>query len=107
MPNSAYNTFKFMAQIILPVFGALYFILEEILGLPDAWKVLGTILIVDAILGISLSLLSRVYTQSGAKYDGVIDIIDSDNAKMFSLELNSDPNKLEDQSEVLFKVISK
>ncbi len=103
--NKTYDLLKLIAQIFLPVLGALYFVLELIWGLPNAEKVVGIIVIIDAFLGPILGFASKSYNNSDAKYDGQIEVvIQEDFSKQFLLELNSDPYELEKKKQVVFRV---
>ena len=53
MSNKVYDILKFIAQIVLPALGTLYFALSSIWGLPYGEQVVGTITAVGAVLGIS------------------------------------------------------
>ena len=51
LTNKAYDVLKFIAQILLPAIGTLYFALAKIWGFPYAAEIVGTISAVDAFLG--------------------------------------------------------
>ena len=51
MTNKIYDILKFIAQIVLPALGTLYFALAAIWGFPYGEQVVGTITAVDAFLG--------------------------------------------------------
>lgn len=68
--GKAYDRLKYLAQIILPALGTLYFTLASIWGLPAAQEVVGTIVAVDTFLGVVLQLSSNNYNKSDAKFDG-------------------------------------
>jgi hypothetical protein len=105
LSSQAYDIIKWLAQIGLPALGSLYFALAQIWGLPNAEKVVGTIVVVDTFLGALLSLSSRSYNASEAKFDGSIDVVaDGDGGKSFSLNLNGDPYLLDSQKQVTFKI---
>ncbi len=105
LSNQAYDVLKFIAQIFLPAFGTLYFTLASIWGLPSAEEVVGTIMASDAFLGVLLSLTTKSYNNSDAKYDGQINVVQQEDfTKQFMLELNSDPNEPESKSQIVFKV---
>ncbi len=105
LSNRNYDLLKFVAQIFLPALGTLYFTLAAIWGLPHADEVVGTIVAGDTFLGVLLSLNTKAYNDSGAKYDGQINVVHQDDlSKQFLLELDSDPNDLESKKEVVFKV---
>lgn len=59
--NKAYDTLKWIAQILLPALGTLYFTLSKVLNLPFASEVVGTISAVDVFLGAILGLSSMEY----------------------------------------------
>lgn len=103
--NSMYNSLKFIAQILLPGGGALYFAVAQIWGLPKAEEVVGTVTAIDVFLGLILEWSTRTYNNSDAKYDGAIVVEQQPNGpKMFNLELSSDPHDLDQKKEVTFKV---
>jgi hypothetical protein len=104
LTNQVYDQLKHLTQISLPSFGTLYFALAQLWDLPDAEQVVGTIIAIDAFLGVFLGYSSRSYERSDAKYDGVLQIVETEDSKLFSLELNEEAESLEDLSRVLFKV---
>lgn len=61
MSNSVYDALKFIAQILLPAIGTLYFALARIWELPLAEQVVGTITAVDAFLGALLGISTAQY----------------------------------------------
>lgn len=64
MSNKCYDTLKWIAQIVLPAVGALYFALAKIWGLPYATEIVGTISAVDAFLGALLGISSSQYNKT-------------------------------------------
>lgn len=61
MTNKVYDRLKFIAQIVLPAAGTLYFALSSIWGLPYGEQIVGTITAVDAFLGALLGISSNQY----------------------------------------------
>jgi len=61
--NKTYDIFKWIAQILLPALGTLYFALSKIWGLPFATEVVGTIAAVDTFLGAILGISSINYNK--------------------------------------------
>ena len=59
--NKVYDVLKWIAQYLLPAFGALYFALSTIWGVPYGEQVVGTITAIDAFLGAILGLSSATY----------------------------------------------
>lgn len=63
MPSKVYDILKWLAQILLPALGTLYFALAGIWGLPCAEQVVGTITALDTFLGIILGLSAARYNK--------------------------------------------
>ena len=61
MRNEVYDVLKFVAQILLPATGTLYFALASIWGLPYGEQIVGTITAVDAFLGAVLKISTDSY----------------------------------------------
>ena len=99
--NKTYGPLKGITQILLPVLGALYFGVDQLWGLPKALEVVGIIMILDALLGVWLSLWlnSQIIR-------GTIDFIETDEKLSFSLNLNDDPTILKEKSKALFDIVA-
>lgn len=63
MKNKTYDILKFIAQILLPALGTLYFALASIWNLPYGEQVVGTITAVDAFLGALLGISTKKYNE--------------------------------------------
>lgn len=61
--NKTYDTLKYIAQIILPAIGTLYFALASIWGLPYGEQIVGTITAIDAFLGAILGISTAQYNK--------------------------------------------
>lgn len=61
--NKTYDILKFIAQIVLPALGTLYFALASIWGMPYGEQIVGTITAIDAFLGTILGLSSIGYNK--------------------------------------------
>lgn len=64
MSNKVYDILKFIAQIVLPALGTLYFALSSIWGFPYGEQIVGTITAVDAFLGAILGISSAAYANN-------------------------------------------
>ena len=64
MSNKVYDILKFIAQILLPAIGTLYFALARIWDLPYAEQIVGTITAVDAFLGALLGISTMQYKKA-------------------------------------------
>ena len=69
MSNKIYDVLKFIALIVLPAIGTLYFALAGIWGLPYGEQIVGTITAIDTFLGAILGISSAQYYKGG-KDDG-------------------------------------
>lgn len=65
MTNKTYDLLKYIALIVLPALGTLYFALAGIWGLPYGEEIVGTITALDAFLGAILQLSSNQYYKEG------------------------------------------
>ena len=63
LSNQAYDILKFIAQILLPAVGTLYFALASIWGFPYGEQIVGTITAIDAFLGTCLGISTKNYYQ--------------------------------------------
>ena len=63
MSNKVYDILKWIAQILLPALGTLYFALAAIWGFPYAEQIVGTITAIDAFLGVILGISSSQYNK--------------------------------------------
>ena len=63
MSNKVYDVLKWIALILLPALGTLYFALAKIWGLPYATEIVGTISAVDAFLGALLQISTNQYNK--------------------------------------------
>lgn len=59
--NKTYDILKYIAQIVLPAAGTLYFALASIWGLPFGEEIVGTITAVDAFMGALLMISTTKY----------------------------------------------
>ena len=63
MSNKTYDILKYIAQIVLPALGTLYFALASIWGLPYGEEIIGTITAIDVFLGALLQISSNQYNK--------------------------------------------
>lgn len=64
MSNRLYDVLKFVAQILLPAIGTLYFALANIWNWPYPEEIVGTITAVDAFLGVVLGISTKIYNEN-------------------------------------------
>ena len=64
MTNKIYDVLKYIALIVLPAIGTLYFAVAGIWGLPYGEQVAGTITAIDTCLGALLGLSAHKYNKN-------------------------------------------
>ena len=67
MNNKVYDILKWIAQILLPALGTLYFALPGIWNFPYAEAIVGTITAIDTFLGIILGISTIQYNKKEVK----------------------------------------
>ena len=67
LSNKTYDILKYIAQIVLPSLGTLYFALASIWGLPYGEQIVGTITAIDAFLGALLGISTAKYNKEESK----------------------------------------
>lgn len=66
--NKVYDVLKWVALILIPAVGALYFGLAQIWGFPYGEEIVGTLTLIDTFLGALLGI-STVQYNKGGNYD--------------------------------------
>lgn len=69
MKDEVYDILKFVAQVVLPAAGTLYFALAGIWGFPYGEQIVGTVTAVDAFLGAILHLSTEQYIKDAGKFN--------------------------------------
>ncbi|RGD80339.1 phage holin [Thomasclavelia ramosa] len=62
--NKTYDLLKYVAQVVLPSVGTLYFALAGIWGLPFGEEIVGTITAINAFLGALLMISTSQYKKA-------------------------------------------
>lgn len=107
LKNEAYDGLKFIALVILPAAGALYFALAGLWGFPAPEQVVGTITAFDTFLGVFLHASSNAYNASGDKYSGTVHISPQDENGLHEVKISDFPAEAKDligKQEVHLKV---
>ncbi len=63
MSNSVYDILYWIAQVVVPALGALYFALNSLWALPYGEQIVGTLALIDAVLGIFLGISTSQYNK--------------------------------------------
>lgn len=95
LSNKVYDTLKWIAQILLPGLGTLYFAISGIWGLPYCEQVVGTLSAITVFISMLLGL-------SAAKYpgDGTIKM----QGATYKTKLSIPMDKLTEKKNVILKV---
>lgn len=67
MSNKVYDILKWIAMMVLPAIGTLYFALAGIWGFPYGEEIVGTITAVDTFLGVILGISTSQYNKTAAE----------------------------------------
>lgn len=105
LSNRTYDVLKWIALILLPACGTLYFSLALLWGFPSPDKVMGTISAIGVFLGLILGISSKAYTNAD-NTDGDM-ILDTSHPEkdVIRMALNGDPAELMSKKAVTFKVV--
>lgn len=112
LSSGLYDKLKFIALVLLPAAGSVYFALAGIWNWPDAEQVVGSITVVDTALGGLLHVSSKNYQSNRVAtdepdYDGDLVAIDGDGEQALTLVLNREPAELANKGQVTFRVVQK
>lgn len=67
MNDKLYDVLKWIAMILLPALGTLYFALAGIWGFPYAEQVVGTVTALDTFLGVLLGISTSQYNKNNTE----------------------------------------
>lgn len=105
LSDAVYGKLKWLIVVVIPAVGTLYFALAKIWSLPAGEQILGSLLALQAFLGVIFAISTSQYNNSDIKYDGAIVTTQGDTHTTASLEFNEHPaDILENKDEVLLKV---
>lgn len=105
MTNKVYDVLKWVALVLLPALGTLYFAVSQIWYFPYGEEVVGTVVALELFLGTVLGVSNSTYKRSGAAYDGAIVVDTSGEDKdVFSIELDSDVDSIPTKESINLKV---
>jgi hypothetical protein len=103
--DAIYGKVKWLIVVVIPAVGTLYFALAKIWDLSSGEQILGTLLAVQAFLGVIFAISTSQYNNSDTKYDGAIVQTKTSTGTQASLEFNEHPaDILEKKDQVLLKV---
>lgn len=103
LDNKLYDRLKFLALVLLPALGTLYFGLDELWGWNHGLQVVGSISLIDTFLGVVLHLSTNQYYKNGQNFDGTLNVTDEQPPQLL-VQLNSDPTDLPGKHSVEFNI---
>ena len=65
LKNETYDILKWIALVLIPAIGALYFGLSQIWGFPYGEEIVGTLTLIDTFLGAILGISTINYNAQG------------------------------------------
>lgn len=104
LPNKLYDILKWIAQLVLPAIGTLYFALANIWGFPYGEEIVGTITAIDAFLGVILGINTAVYKASSDYGDGTMWVTNAGGKDNYSFEMSAPIEDIEKKSELTLRV---
>lgn len=95
--DKTYTILEWVARVLLPALGTLYGAVGALWGVPNVGAVVGTIVAVDAFLGVFIGLAQKAYDASGAGFNGEITVTPtgSGGSALSNLVLEKDPSELQ------------
>lgn len=96
LTDKVYDTLKWIAQLVLPALGTLYFTLSGIWGFPYGEQIVGTIMAIDTFLGVILRISTGSYQGDGA-------IVYSDDEDVY-LNLETEVDDLANKNLAIFRI---
>lgn len=100
-----YSFGKKFVQVYLPAIATLYFGLGNIWGFPAIEQVVGSCAVVATFTGVVLGISSSNFDKTEAGYDGNVVVTKTkEGKKLYSLELNGDPENLDKKDSLKFKM---
>ena len=105
--DKVYNFLKWMVVIALPATGTAYLSLSQVVGLPNAAEVVGTITVIDTFLGTLVGISSYNYSKTTENHAGVIahagDNVDTGMPNL-QMTVQKDPRELVEKKRVVFEI---
>lgn len=102
--NKVYDRLKWVSFVLLPALGAAYFAFSQLLGLPYGVEVVGSLAILDTLLGTLLGKSTQQYQNSDARFDGSINVESFEDEGYSNLNVQLDPAAIAGKDEVTVKV---
>ena len=102
--DKVYDIMKWVVIIALPAFSTFYAALANIWGFPEADKVVGTITALTLLLGLLLGVSTLSYNKSDAKYDGSLNVEQTEDKLVYTLDVGDALENLASKKSISLKV---
>lgn len=105
MGSKVYDGLRFFALVVLPAISALYFGLGQVWHFPAIEEVVGSIAVVDAVLGAALSRASKEYFKKATVAEVRVGLDENGAAEIRGIaQINTDPLIFDEDKPVLMRV---
>lgn len=105
LSNQVYDVLKWVTLVMLPAVGTAYLGLSQILNLPYATQVTGSIVVITTLLGTLIGISTVNHNKEEPTYDGVMLVNHSDPDKeVWSLDLGDELENLEVKDKIVLRV---
>lgn len=101
--NKLYDKLKFLALVLLPALGTLWFSIAGLWGIPHTTEVVGTLVAIDTFLGVVLHISTSQYYKNGSNFDGTLNVTDEEEPQLL-VQLNGPPQDIPGKHSVEFNV---
>lgn len=105
--DKTYARLKWIVMIFIPALSALYVGLAQLLGLPGALAVSGTLALLASFFGTLLGISSRNFNQLPTPTDGVIEYQELDDGIDLTFSTEAEMQELIKKGELAFRVVPK
>lgn len=97
-----YNQLKTIVTIVLPALVTLYIGLAALWEWANTDKIVGTVTLITALLGVLLKIVKKNYDKSDAQYYGQVNVVPSPEGDLLTFKMN--PAAIADQDKIVLKV---
>lgn len=104
LSNRTYDRLKKVVVLYFPAGQSFYMGLASLWDLPDPTRVIQTTILINTFLGAVILISTKSYNKSQAKFDGSLDVAETDSSQIFGLGLTTLPEDLANKDQVLLKV---
>lgn len=102
LSNGLYDVLKWTSIVLFPALSVLYATLAPVWGFENVEQVVITINAIGLFIGAIIGLSNASHVKN--RYDGTMNVFESEDKKTFDLHLDEPPEVIENKGEVIFKV---